>query len=207
MRTEQKSRKSPAGAFAPAGLVMLPGKCWFRILLHEGVGLHLLDVAEVLFLHVGRDQIAQRARGQRAVLQCAVERLAAEGTGFHSLHGGDDHGRVVGHLRADDALVLAEDVCRLADVVDLDLACSGVGGIDGLARAGVNGGSVAEEDVSALGDQLGGKFLALRGVGEGVGVRHVEQLDGPCLPARRRTSRLLQSPRSCPWWCRAPCRR
>ena len=51
--------------------------------------------------------------------------------------------------------------------------CSGVGGIDGLARAGVDGGSVAEEDVSALGDQLSGKFLALRGVGEGVGIGEI----------------------------------
>ena len=147
-------------------------------LLHKRARDHLVDVGEVLLLHVGGNKIAQRAGGEGVVLQRAVERRAAEGAVDDSLHGGDDHGGVVGDLRADDALVLAEDVGRLADVVDLDFARGGVGRVDGLARAGVDGGSVAEEDVSALGDQLSGKFLALRGVGEGVGIGDVEQLDG-----------------------------
>ena len=93
-------------------------------LLHEGVVLHFLDVGEVLLLHVSGNEVAQSACGQRAVLQRAVEHFAAEGAGFHSLHGSCDHCGVVGDLRADDALVLTENVGRLTDVVDLDFTGS-----------------------------------------------------------------------------------
>ena len=113
--------------------------------LHEGPVHHLLQVGVVLLLHIGGDQIADLTGGQGAVLQCTVDGVAAEGTGLDSLHRGNDHGGVIGDLGADDALVLAQDVGGLADVVDLHGTGSGVGGIDGLAGTGGNGGGVAEE--------------------------------------------------------------
>ena len=48
-------------------------------LLHKRARDHLVDVGEVLLLHVGGNKIAQRAGGEGVVLQRAVERRAAEG--------------------------------------------------------------------------------------------------------------------------------
>ena len=85
--------------------------------LHEGPVHHLLQVGVVLLLHIGGNQIADLTGGQGAVLQCTVDGVAAEGTSLDSLHGGDDHGGVIGDLGADDALILAQDVGGLKKVL------------------------------------------------------------------------------------------
>src|SRR5699024_2964715 len=160
-------------------------------LLHEGAVDHLLDVGLVLLLLVGGNQVAEGAGGQDAVLHGAVDDLTAEGAVLHSLHALAHQQGVVGDLAADDALVLTQQVGGLGDVVDRDLAVGGVGLVDGLTGAGVNGGGVAEEHVGPLVHHGLGELNALVGGREGVGVDDVQGGDGLALLLARSEERRV----------------
>ena len=55
-------------------------------LLHKSIFDHLIDIAQILLLHIGGNKIAEPAGGQRPILQCAIEDLAAEAAVLDRLH-------------------------------------------------------------------------------------------------------------------------
>lgn len=52
----------------------------------EGALDHLIDIAQILLLHIGGNKIAEPTGGQRPILQCAIENLAAEAAVLDRLH-------------------------------------------------------------------------------------------------------------------------
>ncbi|CAN4045070.1 Phosphinothricin N-acetyltransferase, partial [Dysosmobacter welbionis] len=79
---------------------------------------------------------------------------------------------------ADDALVLAQQIGGLGDVIDAHGAAGGIGFVNGLPCAGVHSGGVAKEHISALVDHGLGKLNALVGGGKVAGVDHIQSGDG-----------------------------
>ncbi len=54
----------------------------------EGALDHLIDIAQILLLHISGNKIAEPTGGQRPILQCAIENLAAEAAVLDRLHSG-----------------------------------------------------------------------------------------------------------------------
>ncbi|MPM25000.1 hypothetical protein SDC9_71489 [bioreactor metagenome] len=145
-------------------------------LFAERAVLQLLDVFDDLGLRFRIDQIVvERTEEHAAVFEGTEDHFVAEGAVFGLLKADGEHTGVVGDDAAGNAGVLAEQVGGLADVDNLDGIAVGL--VDGLTRAGVDGGSIAKEHVCAFIDHGSGKLHALGGVIERTGIGG-DNLDG-----------------------------